>query len=294
MARKPRIEYKGCLFHVITKGNNGDFVMEKAEDKLMYLHLIQKYKDLYPFKLYAYCIMNNHLHLLMEQEDMPLSKIMQGIQQSYTQRYNKKYERTGHVFQQRYRSEICNKESYLLQLIRYIHNNPVKAGIKAGLDYKWSSHNVYMGRIESELIDTDYILSHFSKDKNRALSIYKDFMNIKGGNQEDGISGYLLEDVQFHKLETEAKPTMSLDEIIKEVCTKEKVEIAEITMRCRMQKYVDIRKAIVLLSEKYTDTSVAELADKLNISSSMVSKIKSGMSKRTDSVDQIMKGVRLE
>lgn len=90
----------------------------------------------YDFKLYAYCIMDNHVHMLIEVKDVPLSLIMQGIQQSYTQRYNIKYMRGGHVFQQRYKGILCDKEGYLLQLIIYIHNNPVKAGFESQINYK--------------------------------------------------------------------------------------------------------------------------------------------------------------
>ena len=90
---------------------------------------------------------------------------MQGIQQSYTQRYNKKYKRTGHVFQQRYKVEICNKDQYLFQLIKYIHNNPVKARLERGLNYKWSSHKEYISNRRSELIEVDYILRLFGNNK---------------------------------------------------------------------------------------------------------------------------------
>lgn len=289
MTRKPRIEFKGCLYHVITKGNNGDFILEKAEDKLMYLHLIQKYKERYPFKLYAYCIMDNHVHLLIEQEEMALSKIMQGIQQSYTQKFNKKYERTGHVFQQRYRAEICNKESYLLHLIRYIHNNPCKAGLEGGLNYRWSSHKIYIGNADSELVDIEYILKHFSDDKRRSVSKYKDFMNIKGGNYEDGISEYLLEDFQYHTNEEITKSKEHIDEIILKICNMKNIGLQDLTKKSKIRTYSEIRKAIVLISDKYSETTVSELAMKLNIPVSMVSKIKSGISKRTDDVDQIIR-----
>lgn len=288
MARKPRIEYKGCLFHVMAKGNNGEFVLANEEDKQMYLELIKKYKERYSFKLYAYCIMDNHVHMLIEQEDTPLSKIMQGIQQSYTQRYNKKYKRTGHVFQQRYKAEICNKDEYLLQLIRYIHNNPAKAGIKEGLNYRWSSHKEYIANSKSELIDIDYILRLFSDNKKRAVSIYKEFMDIEVRDYEDDIDEYLLKEVQYGNVEMDCEKTVEVDEIIKKICEIEKVEIHEITKRSKIQKYSDIRKAIVLISEKYSNTTGTELARKLNIPISMVSKIKSGESKRTEYVDNII------
>ena len=89
MARKPRVHYEGALYHVITRGNNKEKIFGEENEKEEYLRIIKKYKDRYGFKLYAYCIMDNHAHLLIEVGNIPLSKIMQGIQQVYTQRYNR-------------------------------------------------------------------------------------------------------------------------------------------------------------------------------------------------------------
>ena len=102
-----------------------------------------KYIDKYNGKLYPYVIMDNHCHLLIEVSKTPLAKIMQLIQQTYTSWYNRNYKRSGHVFEQRYKSIICDKDSYLLSLIRYIHQNPVRAKT-ADINYKYSSHKEYI------------------------------------------------------------------------------------------------------------------------------------------------------
>ncbi len=104
MPRKPRVYYDGALYHVMVRGNNGEKVFESEKEKQEYTNIIKGYKDRYHFKIYAYCIMDNHAHLLIEVGKIPLSKIMQGIQQVFTQRYNKRHSRTGHIFQQRYKS----------------------------------------------------------------------------------------------------------------------------------------------------------------------------------------------
>ncbi|MFA5524102.1 MAG: transposase [Tissierellales bacterium] len=288
MARKPRIEYQGCLYHVMTRGNNGEFVFANTEEKQMYLDLIRKYKEKYSFKLYAYCILDNHVHILIEQEDTSLSKIMQGIQQSYTQRYNIKYKRTGHVFQQRYKAEICDKDQYLFQLIKYIHNNPVKAGLEGGLNYRWSSHKEYIFNNGSELIDIDYILGLFARDKKRAVRVYKEFMDARSREDEEDIEDYLLKEIRYSKADNYEAQIIDIDKIINRICELEKVNIDEITKRSRIQKYSDIRKAVVLLGEKYTNITSTELANKLRIPLSMVSKIKSGESKRTEYVENII------
>ena len=107
---------------------NGDIHKNK------YLDILATYKEKIGFLLYAYCIMDKHVHPLVEVKDTPLSQIMQRIQQVYTQWFNRKYNRTGHVFQQRYKALLCDKDNYFLQLIRYIHNNPVRANHEGGIE----------------------------------------------------------------------------------------------------------------------------------------------------------------
>lgn len=145
MARKPRIHYPGALYHVIVRGNNQETIMYNDMHKNKYLSIVARYKEKLGFMLYAFCILDNHAHLLIEVQDVPLSQIMQRIQQVYTQWFNHRHDRTGHVFQQRYKAMLCNKESYLLEVIRYIHNNPVRANLDDGIEYRWSSHVYYVG-----------------------------------------------------------------------------------------------------------------------------------------------------
>ncbi|KJS19098.1 MAG: hypothetical protein VR72_20425 [Clostridiaceae bacterium BRH_c20a] len=181
MARRPRVEYPGALYHVICRGNNGEDILSQEKDKIEYIEILKKYKIRYGFNLYAYCIMDNHVHLLVETGVIPLSKIMQGIQQSFTQRYNKRYQRTGHVFQQRYKAKLCDMENYLLQLIKYIHHNPIKARI-SGLSYNWSSHYNYAKGLGNSLVDVESILNLLSEDRNRAIKLYRSLWNFRRMN----------------------------------------------------------------------------------------------------------------
>ncbi len=123
MARKPRIEYEGAFYHVITRGNQRQKIFREDEDYNKYLEILSRYKSQYKYRLYAYVLMNNHVHLLIEIRDNPLSKIQQGINQSYTIYFNKKYNTVGHLFQGRYKAILCDKEAYLLSLIKYIHSD---------------------------------------------------------------------------------------------------------------------------------------------------------------------------
>lgn len=289
MPRKPRIEYPGALYHVMCRGNNGEYVLTE-EEKPKYVRLIAKYKERYGFKIYAYCIMDNHVHLLIETGDMPLSKIMQGIQQSFTQYYNKKYDRTGHVFQQRYKAQLCDKERYLLELIKYIHYNPVEAGIIQGLNYKWSSHSSYTAGRDDELVEVNFILGIFSENPIIAKKEYRNFMNIK--LDTNSIEEYEISEPED---ETEYQDVKSrktnLEVIISEVCKEAEISAEDVLRRTRIQKYSDARKAIVRLSKKYSDISNKELAYRLNLPPSMISKIISEESCGTRFTDEIIRKI---
>lgn len=287
MPRKLRVEYPGAFYHVMCRGNNGEYIL--TEEKKEYVRFIMKYKERYKFKVYAYCIMDNHIHLLLETSEVPLSKVMQGIQQSFTQYYNKKYNRTGHVFQQRYKAQLCDKERYLWQLIKYIHYNPVEAGLKQGLDYKWSSHNSYITGKNDALVEVSFILGMISENPAIAQKEYRNFMNIE--HETVPIEEYevVSEQEDNSKQPLVKNRKIKLEAIINEVCKEAEVSIEETIRRTRIQKYSDVRKAIVRLSEKYSDTSQKELANKLNLPPSMISKITSGKSRVTQLVDELMR-----
>jgi len=174
MARKPRIYYESALYHVIVRGNNRAYIFKSEENKEEYKKIVSKYKKRYRFKLYAYCIMDNQAHLLIEVGDIPLSKIMQGIQQVFTQHHNRKNGTTGHVFEQRFKSYLCDRDVYLLSLIRYIHQNPIRLKLTSDINYQWSSHREYMEN--PVLADVEFPLTLFSGKKNKAIKRYLSFV----------------------------------------------------------------------------------------------------------------------
>ncbi len=187
MARKPRIEFKGALTHIITRGNHREPVFRDQTDYLHYLHILSRYKLRYPFFLYAYALMGNHVHLLIETQETPLCKILQGINQSQTLYFNRKYKTAGHLFQGRYKVILCDKDRHFLALVRYIHLNPVRAGIAdAAGGYPWTSHHSYMetclnqhGEKEKhghDGVDTDKLLTMLSCNKRYSLNLYNEYM----------------------------------------------------------------------------------------------------------------------
>lgn len=180
MARKPRIDFEGALYHVITRGNHQEPIFRDTEDYLRYLDTLCRYKSRYPFALYAFALMRNHVHLLIEIKETPLSKILQGINLCYALYFNRENKTIGHLFQGRYKAFLCDKDRYFLALIRYIHLNPVRAGIASHADaYPWTSHHAYAGAPShgSAIVDSLRTLTMFSDDIPAARKHYLEFMN---------------------------------------------------------------------------------------------------------------------
>ena len=203
MSRMPRIEFPGAFFHVLARGNNKQDIFRNKQDYRVYIDRLNKYHKRYKFILYAYVLMANHVHLLVETDMIPLSKIMQGIQQSYTAYFHKKYDSMGHVFQGRYKAILCQRDNYLLELVRYIHLNPVRVGlVDTPEDFSWSSHQVYIGRLHQPFVKRDLILKMLSEDELSEERVYSQFIRdgIRKGYQDpfDNVVDHLfLGNIEF-------------------------------------------------------------------------------------------------
>ncbi len=187
MSRKSRIDFPGALHHVIARGIDRKSIFKTKKDKVYFLQRLGKLVEESDFKLFAWCIMDNHFHLLLQTGNDPLSTIMRKLLTGYAVNYNRKYKRTGHLFQNRYKSILCDKDEYLLRLIRYIHLNPVKANIiKAEkLDI---CHQGLVLSDDTCLIEIDEVLSYFSKKRSEALSKYRQFI-LDGVNSKEKLDG---------------------------------------------------------------------------------------------------------
>ena len=180
MARKPRVEFEGAFYHVIARGNQRQDIFRDDQDRTTYLERVEHYSKRYDFRLYAYVLMSNHVHLLIETQRIPLSKIMQGIQFTYTQYYNRRHRTVGHLFQGRYKAILCDRESYLLELVRYIHLNPAR--VRKPNDpwkYPWSSHRAYLGERTPVEIDTKLVLGQFGRALGQARRACRDQRNAQ-------------------------------------------------------------------------------------------------------------------
>jgi len=190
VARKPRVHFPGALYHVISRGNQRQTIFRSDADRRRYLELLNHYGARYQFQLRAYVLMSNHVHLLMEVGKHPLAKIMQGLQQSYTLYFNRKYKLVGHLFQGRYKDILCDRDCYLLELVRYIHLNPGRSKIVADpVDYVWSSHRDYLNTATARaaIVQSELILEQFAPNLAQARRKYEEFVleGIGAGHRDD-------------------------------------------------------------------------------------------------------------
>lgn len=174
MPRTAREKGKSGIYHIILRGINKQIIFEDDEDAERFLQTLADFKEKSGYKVYGYCLMDNHIHLLIKEEKEELGIVLRRIGASYVYWYNWKYERIGHLFQDRYKSEAVEDERYLLTVLRYIHQNPLKAGLAKEIwQYKWSSYSEYLGK--NNIIDSDFVLDIFHNDRDNAISMFKEF-----------------------------------------------------------------------------------------------------------------------
>jgi putative transposase len=187
LPRKLRVWHPGEVYHITSRGNRKELIFADRRDYEKYLKLLIETKHELPFNLHAYCLMPNHVHLLIQMLDESISKIVKKIHTRYAIYFNKRYQLIGHVFQDRFHSTIVHSADYLLEVTRYIHLNPVKASmVKNPEEFVWSSHQAYLKRpkqkkshinLHSQLpISTERVLSHFPEPREQR---FNEFVNKK-------------------------------------------------------------------------------------------------------------------
>lgn len=163
MPRKPRLHVPGGVYHVILRGNHQEALFATAGDRVYLNTLVEDVVQRFGLRVYAYCWMTNHLHLAVRAGDVPLGRPMQRLARAYSRHVHRNTGRLGHLFERRYRSILVDADRYLLALVRYIHLNPVVAGMAAEpAKYPWSSHRDYLGRQTVPWVDTAFVLAMFT------------------------------------------------------------------------------------------------------------------------------------
>jgi putative transposase len=182
MPRRARLKSRSGIYHVILRGINKQTIFEDDEDRMVFLETVKRYQAVSNYQIFAYCLMDNHIHLLIKENEEALSIAIKRISSSYVYWYNKKYERIGHLFQGRFKSENIDSARYFLTVLRYIHQNPLKAGLSTDVfECKWTSAHEYIHG--SNFIDVGMGLGLFSSERNEAISNYIHFMEEKNDDQ---------------------------------------------------------------------------------------------------------------
>ncbi|MCG8333085.1 MAG: transposase, partial [Proteobacteria bacterium] len=248
MARKPRIHFTGAVYHVMLRGNGGQNIFFNSKDYTIFEQLLAEGVDRFNHQIHGYCWMTNHVHMVIEVADIPLSKIIQNLSFRYTRWINKREKRTGHLFQGRYKAILLDTDNYLIELIRYIHSNPVRSGlVNSPIDYQWSGHNVYLGKRKCDWMSTDWVLQKFDRKKNQARKEYHRFVS-KGRDQEyqkefhtGNKGGNVLGDEEFIVKLPEFgksslllnKPNLDLPVISRQVCSFFQVPEEQLMVKSR-------------------------------------------------------------
>jgi REP element-mobilizing transposase RayT len=288
MARKPRVEFDGALYHVIVRGNQRQRTFDDDPDRKRYLERLEHYRQRYGFRLYAYVLMANHVHLLIETKGVALSKIMQGLQSSYTQSFNRRHKKVGHLFQGRYKAILCDREAYLLELVRYIHLNPGRLKVPHNpWRYRWSSHGAYLGKPSAVKVDAQEVLSQFSARQGSARRGYQGFMEegLKQGHEakyyetidqrflgEEPFVSQVVERSEAKEVEIRGKK-VGFTQLLQAVSQAHSVA-SELLLRAgRQRRWVAVRAQLVYLARQWCGLTAKELARRLNRDASMISRL---------------------
>ena len=311
MARKPRIEVPGGLYHIISRGNNRRKIFRSHDDYLKFTSMVAQQKAKLPFYLYAYCLMPNHAHLLIERQDDKISRIMQGLLTGYSQYFNRKYKKIGHLFQGRYKAILCQTDRYLGELVRYIHLNPVRAKMaRRPEDYEYNGHRAYIGRDSSGLVDTEPVLRHFGGTKARAVEMYQRFVAAGVGEPSQAeyyraSEGQLLGSDEFlkeikhrvgdHRVAPKTTERTSIEDLLNAAAKSSGLSRQELCSKSKNRVTVAVKESVIVAGREHGITN-RELSVALGIDASAVTRrVEAARARGADSPDlvRLRKALRL-
>ena len=289
MARKPRVDFPGALYHVIARGNRRAVIIHDDADATAYLERLERYRLRDGCTLYAYMLMHNHVHLLLETGEHPLARTMHTLQFTFSQYSNRRYDKSGHVFQGRYQAILCDREAYLLELVRYLHLNPAR--IRTPLNpwtYPWSSHRAYLGHPSPVQVQTTPVLMLFHRQLGPARQAYRKFVlaGLNQGHQTrfyDTVDQRFLGDERFledvdrrtapsRELATRS-PRVSFGKLLAAVAQMHTVAPRALLAPGRQRAIVPARAMLVYLAREWSQVSAQELGQRLRRDPSMISRL---------------------
>lgn len=280
MPRRPRLHVPGALYHVILRGNGRQPIFFDDADRRLWESLIDEGLQRHRHRIHAYCWMSNHVHIALQGATDPLAGFIGTMASSYARATNRKTGRSGHLFERRFRAILVQAESHLKELIRYIHLNPVRAGLVADpAGHRWSSHRAYLGDGAPAWLTVDWVLSQFGQTAAHARRRYADFMRtpadeetwrgLRSGGADDN---RVLGDDQFSRTivtaELQPRVALSLDDLVREACQRNGIAEADLASPARGRREARVRAEIGLAAVEGRVATVADIARRLGRSPS--------------------------
>lgn len=200
MPRLARLDAPGVLHHVMGRGIEKNNIFLNKKDRNDFINRLSGLVDEGAIDIYAWALMPNHFHLLLKTKNRPLSSNMRKLLTGYVVNFNRRHKRYGHLFQNRYKSIVCQEDAYLMELVRYIHLNLLRGGVVKDMnglnDSPWSGHSAILGRVERKWQDTEYVLSYFGSGKDRRKSYYKYVIEgVDRGRRPELVGGGLVRSI---------------------------------------------------------------------------------------------------
>lgn len=280
MARSLRIHVPGAMYHVTLRGNHRQDIFFAPQDRELLTEIFMEAIGRWNARVHAYCYMTNHLHALVQVSDCPLGRLILHVAGQYARRLQASLLTTGHLFERRYHAVLVDTDSYLLELLRYIHLNPVRGHLVTSADdYPWSSHHVYSGRRDESWVTTDFALSMLHVDRRQAVQAYRRFVSacvaeavtspLAACNSNDG---RILGGDEFARrmLGPAWRPpsTRTIEQIVDEACEQFGVTLERLRSASRERPLTEVRAWITQQTVSNRVASLAAVARYLNLDES--------------------------
>ena len=287
MSRPLRIEYENAWYHVMNRGRRRETVFSEEADYLDFIELLKESTTMWGVKIAAYCLIPNHYHLLIQTPNANLSRCMRHVNGVYTQQYNRRHNTDGPLFRGRYKAILIDADTYLLELVRYIHKNPIRASLVNELSqYPWSSHRGLISDSREWMwLDKDSVLTMFSDDKDRNRKEYVKFVSMDDSEEinrlfartnlpavlgSNRFISWVKDRFYREKLHPEVSESRSLapgiEEIIVEVCSIYRIE-KEALYVSRRRYFNEPRNVAIYLARKLSGKPLLEIAQKFKMNS---------------------------
>ncbi len=270
MPRPPRIHWPGGFYHVTLRGNHRRQIFFDDGDRHLLNRIVARAIEKFDSRLHAYCWMTNHVHLLIQIGAQPLGRPMRQIAAEYARAMQSKLDVTGHFFERRYGATLVDGDAYLLELLRYIHMNPVEAGIaRSPAEYRWSSHHAYMNRRQEPWLTTDFALRIFAVERLRAIDAYQRFVSsatdwrppeVSRGTAVIGSDDFMA---RIERSMAASRPRQGLDALIAEACTRFEVTAERLGSPVRDPYITKVRAWIAYQSAKRGIATLSAVAREL-------------------------------